>query len=272
MQLASVVDADQYFASPAGKVLHRRSFFCSSPGGDLYTLWAWGTLDVPDTHELFEVLDAVTRHPGPRRRQLIVLRHVHHVTLTSMQLFTQRLPLLHRYRDGIAREAVVRPSGVVGVIAAGFYEVLPQPFPGRAFTELTEALPWLGAGPCDAWLEAAVAFEESARTAHAQEVEALPSVFALHGLRLTLRDGAQRLGLSPRTLQRRLAEAGTTFEAERQRAALARAQELLVAGDADVKAIAWEVGFRSPSAFIEMFRRRTSLTPGEWQRRQREAP
>lgn len=271
MKLVPVADADEYFASPGGKVLSRRSFFCSSPGGDLYTLWAWGVLDLPDTRELFEVLEAVTRHPGPKRRQLVVLRHVEHVTLTSMQLFTQRLPSLHRYRDTIAREAVVRPSGVVGVIAAGFYEVVPQPFVGRVFTDLSLALDWLEPrADSAAWLEAATAFEETSRAAHAKEVGLLPSVFAHHGLRLSLTEGARRLGLSPRTLQRRLADAGTTFEAERQRLALVRAQELLIAGAADVKAIAWEVGFRSPSAFIEMFRRGTSLTPREWQRQQQQ--
>jgi AraC-like DNA-binding protein len=270
VELTRVEDVDQYFAAPAGKVLHRRSFFCSSPGGDLYTLWAWGVLDVPDTRELFEVLEAVTRHPGPKRRQLVVLRHVEHVTLTSMQLFTEGLSTFHRYRGTIAREAVVRPAGVVGVIAAGFYEVMPQPFEGRVFTEVPQALDWLEPRvEWRAWLDAAVAFEEASRTAHAQEIALLPALFAKHGTRLTLSEGARRLGLSPRTLQRRLTEAGTSFEAERQRAALARAQELLVAGAADVKAIAWEVGFRSPSAFIEMFRRGTSLTPREWQRQHR---
>lgn len=86
------------------------------------------------------------------------------------------------------------------------------------------------------------------------------------GLREPLPGVARRAGASLRTLQRLFAaETGLTLEAWRLRARLLRAVEHLAGGRA-VTAVAIDVGYESPSAFIAAFRRELGETPGRFLR------
>src|SRR5688572_14486090 len=58
-----------------------------------------------------------------------------------------------------------------------------------------------------------------------------------------LQRAAKRLAMSPRTLQRRLSEAGTTFRRELALARIRRAQHLLVSSELSMSRVAFEVGF-----------------------------
>jgi AraC-like DNA-binding protein len=79
-----------------------------------------------------------------------------------------------------------------------------------------------------------------------------------------LEEWAAWAGLSARTLSRRfIAETGMSFAQWRQQARLLRALEL-VADGASVTAIAFELGYDNVSAFIDMFRRATGETPGQY--------
>jgi AraC-like DNA-binding protein len=71
-------------------------------------------------------------------------------------------------------------------------------------------------------------------------------------------------GGSVRTVQRAFRrDVGLSFERWRRQARLMKAIELLVAGHA-VKEVAYEVGYRRPSAFVEMFRQTMGATPKTW--------
>lgn len=84
---------------------------------------------------------------------------------------------------------------------------------------------------------------------------------AAGGTRRSLASIGRSAGASARTLQRLFAaETGLTFEKWRQRARLIRAIELLGEGR-KVTAVAADVGYESPSAFIAMFRRELGSTP-----------
>jgi AraC-like DNA-binding protein len=84
---------------------------------------------------------------------------------------------------------------------------------------------------------------------------------ATPGTRRSLSSIGKSCGASARTLQRLFAaDTGLTFEKWRQRARLARAIELLSNGR-KVSAVASDVGYESPSAFIAMFRRHLGATP-----------
>jgi len=75
---------------------------------------------------------------------------------------------------------------------------------------------------------------------------------------------AKWAGIAPRTLSRRfVAETGLTFAQWRQQARLLRALEL-VADGMPVTTIALELGYNNVSAFIDMFRRSTGTTPGQY--------
>lgn len=75
---------------------------------------------------------------------------------------------------------------------------------------------------------------------------------------------ARALRCSPRTLQRRLREEGTTFHALLDRARYARACELLRAPEACVKRVAAELGFSEQASFHRAFVRWSGETPGRW--------
>jgi AraC-like DNA-binding protein len=71
-------------------------------------------------------------------------------------------------------------------------------------------------------------------------------------------------GASVRTIERAFRrDVGTTFELWRHQARLMKAVELLVAGR-PVKEVAYDVGYRRTSAFVEMFRHTMGTTPKTW--------
>jgi len=74
---------------------------------------------------------------------------------------------------------------------------------------------------------------------------------------------AANLGISPRTLQRRLADENTRFDDIRDAARRARALELVGKDRVSVARVADELGFSDPRAFRRAFRRWTGTTPSE---------
>ena len=72
---------------------------------------------------------------------------------------------------------------------------------------------------------------------------------------------ARAMGRSPRTLQRQLADEGTSFAAVRDRALRERAEALLEDPERSVESIALELGFATRAAFARAFRRWTGRAP-----------
>jgi AraC-like DNA-binding protein len=72
---------------------------------------------------------------------------------------------------------------------------------------------------------------------------------------------AKRLLMSPRTLQRRLAEAGSGFQTELDKVRLALAKQYLSEGSASLQEIAWMLAYNDHSAFTHAFRRMTGQSP-----------
>jgi AraC-like DNA-binding protein len=89
-------------------------------------------------------------------------------------------------------------------------------------------------------------------------------VQADHAARLPLGALCSRAGASIRTVERAFRrEVGLSFESWRRQTRLVKAIELLVAGR-QIKEVAFEVGYRQPSAFVEMFRQTLGMTPKAW--------
>jgi AraC-like DNA-binding protein/mannose-6-phosphate isomerase-like protein (cupin superfamily) len=92
----------------------------------------------------------------------------------------------------------------------------------------------------------------------AQAVLANPSLFR------TLADLCAHFAVSVRTVQRTFRrEVGTDFASWRRQVRLTKAVELLVSG-CSVKEVAFAVGYRQSSAFVEAFRRIFGETPKAW--------
>lgn len=82
--------------------------------------------------------------------------------------------------------------------------------------------------------------------------------------RQPLAEMCRSVGASVRTLQRIFRrEVGSDFEYWRRQARLMKAVELLVAGSS-VKEVSFALGYRQPTAFVEMFRGILGTTPGAW--------
>lgn len=88
------------------------------------------------------------------------------------------------------------------------------------------------------------------------------------GVRPSVAVIARRLGLSGRTLQRRLVEARTSFGRQLAEVRRITASRLLTATDLDTVAIAMLLGFVEPNSFSRAFRRWERTTPSRWRERQ----
>ena len=152
---------------------------------------------------------------------------------------------------------VVPPKGPLRATAAGMFAFLEPPYPVRAFTEPGEALDWLGA-PRDA-CRAALDEEIAALVAGAFD-DVVAAWVEANAKTANVESCAKGLGVSTRTMQRRLAERGTSFEALANRARV-RVAERLLASDASLASIAFEAGFSSPERFSRVFREVTGETP-----------
>jgi AraC-like DNA-binding protein len=263
-------DADEYFGDPKHSLLSRSGFFCSSPDGLTLTLWGVGHADLQGVEDLLEIYAAVERARFPPRRQLVVLRHLRSISSAAMWRFVRYHERVSAYLRGVTHEAVVRPDGVVGVVAEGFYRVVPHPADGRVFTALDDALQWVGIDD-PAWVKAMLSEESNLRARLEHRPELLDALWAPRFMALSIEEAAAALGLSTRTLQRRLRVLGTTFETLRLRATLDEAAARLVAGQS-IKEVAFGLGFSSPSAFSTSFRRTFGVSPEQWRSAQVDDP
>jgi AraC-like DNA-binding protein len=80
---------------------------------------------------------------------------------------------------------------------------------------------------------------------------------------------AQRLHLSERTLQRRLAEEGCNYQQLLNDTRQQLAEQHLSSGNLPAAEIALLLGYSEPSVFFRAFRQWTGLTPGEYRARQK---
>lgn len=80
----------------------------------------------------------------------------------------------------------------------------------------------------------------------------------------TLARLARQLNLSPRSLQRRLAAAGSSFSTQCMQVRLAASARLLVDGAAPTVEIGYRCGFADQAHFTRSFRRHTALTPARY--------
>ena len=98
-----------------------------------------------------------------------------------------------------------------------------------------------------------------------------PGVLLRHRIKPLLMQGcfsleavARQMDLHPRTLNRRLLEAGTSFIAIRDEIRFRLAQELLALTDLPVGDIAAALSFSARGNFVRAFRRWAGVTPTEW--------
>ncbi|HTI97484.1 MAG TPA: AraC family transcriptional regulator ligand-binding domain-containing protein [Dongiaceae bacterium] len=91
---------------------------------------------------------------------------------------------------------------------------------------------------------------------------------SLAGKRPTLQGVAQELGMSVRTLQRRLADAGITFQQVVADTRHELARHYLKQSAVELNETAFLLGFEDASSFFRAFQEWEGTSPGEWRTRQ----
>jgi transcriptional regulator GlxA family with amidase domain len=132
------------------------------------------------------------------------------------------------------------------------------------------ALDWLGRAQ-DAPLLAEVDRLSTKARALPAEVRQLAALLEAHP-RTTLAGAASSLAISKRTLQRLLAEHGTSFRGELDAARVRVAQRLLLESSERIARVAIEVGCSSPQQLSGLFRRVVGESPRQWRARVRGVP
>lgn len=164
----------------------------------------------------------------------------------------------------VTRAALAHPRGIVGAAVGGFFAVHSAPFATTTHLSRLEALQELG--PFAQERAAAVAELVERLSVSTNEVEALDAYLRVNPTVTSLPEVARAIGVSPRTLQRRMAEAGTTFFDRLQSARIGQACEMLHDRGRTVTEVALSLGFKTTQHFSATFRARRGLSPTRFQR------
>jgi AraC-like DNA-binding protein len=150
-------------------------------------------------------------------------------------------------------------------MVAGFYQVAGAPYPVRIFDALAPAVTWLRGGKLAGELDAAL----SAASAVSPVLMQLRQWLDGHLVDASLARAARAVSRAPRSLQRDLRLARTSFQDELDMARVRLAQQLLVDTDSQLTEIAYDVGCASPQHFSTLFKRVAGMTPSAWRTRRR---
>ncbi len=249
---------EEFERSPAGKYYLGRCFvfFQQSPGFDGQVVW--GHPDPDSLRTYVRLLDTglVTPHVS-----LVDMRAVTGVDFEGFDVMYQGVRARQEgFARTITRQAILRPSGPIGAMVLGFYNLIHVQYPVNHFTDEDDALAWLGINkPGDVLAE----LSEMRQVAFGRPELALR---LRNHLRSTSGRGspeeiARALGLSVRSMQRKLADLGTSFRDEVHAFRTERAKTLLLGSDHSLIVIADDSGFDSVRAFTEVFGKRTGESP-----------
>ena len=164
------------------------------------------------------------------------------------------------FRTRVTRLALVRPAGVLGATVAGFFQVAGAPYPVRVFDDLRAAAAWLRAADIARELDAALA----AASAVSPVILQLRQWLDGHLADPSLVRAARAMSRAPRSLQRDLRAARTSFQHEIDGARVRLAKRLITETDSQLTEIAYDVGCASPQHFSTVFRRVAGVAPSAW--------
>jgi AraC-like DNA-binding protein len=255
---------EAYLSAPEGRWIHGEGWlhFCTA---DPYLCGnvMWGPV-VASGLEMMLACASASMNKLPEHAALIDGRRVRSIDAVCYAM-TSDFVIRNRKRlaDRVTSLAGVRPFGFVGALAEGFWRMLPPPYPVSLFGERGEALRWLG---CE---EQTTDLDEIERIANLAMTSAsvlgdLHRVLEQEVHEAAIESSARLLGMSVRSLQRRLRSERTTFQRELSVVRVRLAQRLMLETDATLSRIAADAGFASPAAFSVVFRKHAGQSPSEW--------
>lgn len=258
-----------------GRYVAGRTFahFCVTPR--LWGVMFWGRPNATDTEQLARSMRVELEPGAVRHGSVIDLSRVDSVDTAAFGVLETYVRQEHEaLARQVSRQVLIRPDGMAGAVVAGFFDVTPAPYPVRVVDSHRMALDWLAEEHPDA-LPPGSDLGEMLAAVHAEAASVEPCVRELRAVieqrldGVSMADAARKLGVSERTLQRRLSDAGTTFHRELSAARLRVAMRLLVDTDLPLTTIAFDVGCGSPQRFSALFRKLAGESPSTWRARQR---
>jgi AraC-like DNA-binding protein len=228
---------------------------------------AWGDPAPADARRLTGTMELVVRRPELHPPAVLYdFRAVTHVAAEVFEVMFRHTTWAQRLLAGrTIREAILPPSGLAGSIVAGMHHVVDQAWERAVFAELGPALRWLGharLAPAYRRLE-----RMQGQALASSGLAASVAAEVARDLAQPVAQVARALGVSPRTLQRRLGAAGSSFRAIVTRVRLDRAKELLARQRLKQAEIAAAVGCGSESRFSSWFKGQCGVTPSQWRKR-----
>lgn len=162
--------------------------------------------------------------------------------------------------ERVIRAAVARPGGVLGMLVAGFPRVIDVRCPVGMFQNHAHAAAWVEASDVAAELDGAATAANQGSATMARLRQWLDDDIA----GATLENAARAIGRAPRSLQRDLRDARSSFQNELLAARLRCAKRLLAATEFSLTKIAYDVGCASPQHFSALFRKLIGMPPSAW--------
>ncbi|MCC6807571.1 MAG: helix-turn-helix transcriptional regulator [Deltaproteobacteria bacterium] len=266
-------DLDAFFAEPIGRYASCGScfYFWADPknGVHLSGTVAWGRPSEADVKKLVHLYEVELTSVAPVHLSYVDLSRVEAIAPAAFAVmsayFAKYTPKL---KGLISKQALIRPPGIAGAVVAGFYELVAAAYPVKIFADRKDAFDWLGYADGDA-LRGELERLHGAGLGLGATTRLLRDHLDANVRDASIATAAKALSVSERTLQRRLRDEGTAFQAELNAAQVRAAKRLLVETDLKVTAIALEIGCASLQHFSDLFRKLEGLPPSTYRERGR---
>jgi AraC-like DNA-binding protein len=260
-------DLAAFQRAPAGTWVGGEHFLFLCETEELYAFFIWGQPTLEETQQVVQALAVELRPEAVPHRAYVDFSGMSGIDRRSFGVLRDFLEASKRRQAEVTvKEAIIRPGGFAGTVVAGYFAIYDQPFPTRLFTDSTEAAGWLELDA--ALLKRWETLRDQVRGVP-QELKQLRALLRTQLDRADLPSAAKQLGVSTRTLQRRLGSFGTTFQRVLDGERLELAQTLVAESEEKLSSIATQVGFASYQHFSDWFRRKAGSTAEEWRRREK---
>lgn len=259
-------DLADFLAAPRESFLQGEAFAFYNLG----TVCGWRVWGRPARDEARQLVQCIATAyaPGaPPYWSLVDLRALEAVDSAGFDVLLEFVASIRaRMGTQLIRQAVVRPSGLLGALSSGFYVMLQPRHRVKVFETLAQAARWLAPKDTRALAQLVAAYETQQPTERTL-AGPLRAWLGAHLERPTPEAAAKALAMSVRTMQRKLQAEATTFHAEVRHARIEAVQRLLIDSPHKVAAIALEAGFVSSQQLATSFKEVTGMTPTEFRAR-----
>ncbi|CAN5658038.1 hypothetical protein BH09MYX1_BH09MYX1_03390 [soil metagenome] len=225
----------------------------------------WGRPDADQTRVIMRLFDEYPRVMDPKFDMILDTRDVEAIDGEALEVLTGWM-WDHRDVFDHGRITSVVREGPTGFLLAGLLPTIGNASRFRVTTDAPSAFHTI-LGESGIELSDEVELIVARLRGLPRELQ-LVRALLVRRLDATVDDAAKELGMSARSLQRSLANAGTSFHDEVVKARITLACELLLTTDLKVGAIATRLGI-SERAVTLLFRTKTGKSPIEWRNHNR---